>query len=657
MPVRFLQMQSRDARAALIGPLLLVSLCAAPTAAARWSAPARPAGCSTALPAAAAPSIVFPSSEPTSRSGPGALLWSAPRGCVVGAAASEAVGATLAGDDFPGRGRALTAGAGNLAEVLAATGTATGQVLAVGAGNVPTPVSRHTPTDGASGFGALVEGSTVGAFAEGRTVGAFAPAQPLAGPVASVAGTVASAVGPVASVAGPVASVAGPVASAVGPVASIAGPVAPTVGPVASIAGPAAPVAVSSSYLGDVAIASPAHTRAGWAIAVRVQRHYSEAPGPERLVPAGPGPLTAVAATMDYRAELLLVWASDGEVYARVVSPSGAAQPAQRLGSIEAGSSVLELCALLSDDGHAIVAWRRQSLAPGGAQSTTIESNISGSELTFGAPRPLERFRDLGGFVPPAGSLRLLRLSSEAVMIAWTGVDEGRYVVRASPVSLRRGVWAPVAISGDGATGVQAGANRSPATDAVLADLAAGPDAEAFALWRVAPRLPSGAPNPRRWAIRASRGHYAGRGEVSFGAPEIVAPAGPNGPPAGAVDPATGRALAAWVALVGTPHVEYALHTQISLPVAAIPATALGPTALGLTALGLTALASTGIPPTAIPPTALGLTALASTGIPPTALASTAIPPTALACCLGLPYASIDSSAIRIGTPLAACLK
>ena len=94
------------------------------------------------------------------------------------------------------------------------------------------------------------------------------------------------------------------------------------------------------------------------------------------------------------------------------------------------------------------MAWRSQSVAPGGAPTTTIELSISGSGLAFGAPRVLERFRDLGGFVPPAGSLRLLRLSSEAVMIAWTGVDSGHYVVRASPVSLRRGAWAPVVISG-----------------------------------------------------------------------------------------------------------------------------------------------------------------------------------------------------------------
>jgi hypothetical protein len=507
MPVRFLQMQSRDARAASIAALLLVPLCMAPTAAARWSAPARPAGCSAALSAAPAPSVVFPSADPTMRSGPGALLWTAPRGCAVGANAGEAFGATLAGD-IPGMGQPLASDPVGLEEVAATAGTATGQVVAVGSG----------------------------ALTEGRIAGAFGAAQPLGGP--------------------------------------------------------AAPVAASSSYLGDVAIASPVRTRAGWAIAVRVQRHYSESPARGRLVPVGASPVEAVVATMDYRAEVLLVWASGGTVYARELSPAGALGPAQRLGSRAAGSPDPELRALVSDDGHAIVAWRSQSVAPGGSPSTTIELSISGSGLAFEAPRVIERFRDLGGFVPPAGSLRLLRLSSEAVMIAWTGVDAGRYVVRASPVSLHRGAWAPVVISGLGSAGGQTGANRASVAggrldanrasaaggqldasragragsisgDAVLADLAAGPDAEAFAVWRTAPSSEGGAPNPRRWAIRAARGHYAGQGEVSFAASELVAAPGPNGPPAVAVDPASGRALAAWVTLAGKGDVgliEYALH-------------------------------------------------------------------------------------------------
>ncbi len=466
-------------------------LCAVPLARAGWSAPASPPGCAAAL-ATPGPLVVFPAAGPLVRSGPGALLWTAPRGCVtrgggVGAAA-ETLGATLDADDLPGPGRALVPAAGGLATVTAATGTAAGDVLTVGA----------------SGATAV------------------------------------------------------------------------------------------SGYLGDAVLASPVRSpRGGWALVVRTQRHYSFVLGRPRLVPAGAGPVTAVAAALDYRAEVLLVWAAHGSVYACELPAAGAAGPTRRLGPAGADS---DLGALLSDDGHAIVAWRSQSGA-----STTIElsrfATGPGATLAPGILRQVERFSDPPGFPPPPGSLRLIRLSSEAVMLAWTGLGAaGRYVVRASPVSLRRGAWAPVTVSGvTGPRGV----------DAVLADLVPGPDAEALALWTAAPRLPGGRPDPRRRAILAAQGHYAGAGEVAFAAPEPVVLPGPNGTPVAAFDPQTGRALAAWVMLAGSPRIEYALR-----PVAPVAVSA-----------------------------------------------SSAIVPTAFACCLGLAYASIDSSAIRIGTPLAACLK
>jgi hypothetical protein len=301
------------------------------------------------------------------------------------------------------------------------------------------------------------------------------------------------------------------------------------------LGGPVAPVALSSSYLGDTVLASAVRTRGtGWAIAVRVQRHYSYVFAPPRLLPAGPAPLSAVAVAMDYRADTLIAWAAGGSVYARELPATGGIGSLQRLGS--AGSEP-EIGALLSDDGHAIVAWGSQSAAPDGGTRTTIELSLCEEGSTapgLCSAGIVERFPDPPRFPPPAGSLRLIRLSSEAVMVAWTGIGAGRYVVRASPVSLRRGAWAPVTISGPGGG------------DAVLADLVAGPHAEALALWTAAPRTASGVPDPWRRAIRAARGHYAGAGEVAFAAPEVLAPAGPAGTPAAAIDPHTGLALAAW---------------------------------------------------------------------------------------------------------------
>lgn len=492
-------------------------LCAVPLARAGWSAPASPPGCAAAL-ATPEPLVVFPSAGPLVRSGPGALLWTAPRGCStrdvgVGGAA-ETLDATLGADDLPGPGRALVPAAGGLATVTAAAGTAAGDVLTVGA----------------SGAAAV------------------------------------------------------------------------------------------SGYLGDAVLASPVRSpRGGWELAVRAQRHYSSVLGRPRLVPAGAGPVTAVAAALDYRAETLLVWAARGSVYACELPAAGPAGPVRRLGPAGADP---ELGALLSDDGHAIVVWRSFAAAPtegfgsssaarvggasastvggGGASrvggagaSTTIELSLfqtgPGTTLEPGSLRQVERFSDPPGFPLSPGSLRLIRLSSEAVMLAWTGLFDGHYVVRASPVSLRRGAWAPVTISP---------ATAARGDDAVLADLVPGPAAEALALWRTGPRLRSGAPNPRRQAILAARGHYAGRGEVAFEVPEPIAPPGPNGPPTAAFDPPTGRALAAWVTLAGGAgpgRLAYALRAAGSAstppPAGARAATGVSPSEVALPLLALPLLA------------------------------------------------------------------
>jgi hypothetical protein len=304
---------------------------------------------------------------------------------------------------------------------------------------------------------------------------------------------------------------------------------------------------VASGYLGDVVVVSAVYTRhRGWDLAVRIQRHYSSSLTSPRLLPAGPSRPSALAAGMDYRGDVIVAWAAGGDIYAREIAQSGAAEPVRELSSGAADWRDIELDALVSDDGHAIVAWTDRRAAPGGGAWTSIELSISGPGALVRPASAVEQFRGpRGATPPPAPSLRLIRLSSEAVVMAWTGVSAGRYAVRASPVSLRRGAWAPVTIS-------------RPGEDALLADLVPGPNAEALAVWTVARRLPSGAPDQRRRAIYAARGHYAGHGEVAFEAPEALAPPGPNGQPAAAFDPRSGRAVAAWVTLAGRPGIAYA---------------------------------------------------------------------------------------------------
>ncbi len=519
--------------AAALCVTLAGTLCASPAALAHWSAAARPAGCAAALPAAVAPLIAFPSSEPQIRSGAGALLWDGPAGCGREAGTvGEVLGAPLGADDLPGPGRPLGASAGagarDLADLAAAAGTALGQVVAVGS----------EPERGRA------EPAAAGAIAEGRVVGAFTHARPLGGP--------------------------------------------------------AAPLAVASGYLGDVVVVSAVRARgAGWDLAVRLQRHYSSSLARARLLPAGAGRPSALAAGVDYHGDVLVAWARGGVVYAREIAQSGAAEPVRWLGR-GAGGRDLELGALISDDGHAIVAWSSRRRTASGEAWTSIELSVSGPGARVRPAGVVERFRDpRGATPPPAGSLRLIRLSSEAVMLAWTGVSGGRYVVRASPVSLRRGAWAPVTISSrvssrggahDGDAAAAAGTRRGG--DALLADLVPGPDAEALAVWTVAPRMSSGAPDPRRRAIFAARGHYAGHGEVAFEPPEVLAPPGPNGPPGAAFDPRSGRALAAWVTRAGRPRIAYALRgAGPALRTAASTTTIAGAAPIAVAALALAAIA------------------------------------------------------------------
>jgi hypothetical protein len=428
-----------------------------------------------------------------------------------------AFGAPLDAQGLPQAGRALGARGGGLAEVAAAVGTADGQVLALGArGNAA-------------------------ALAEGKTVGAFVDAEALGGPST-----------PVAAASGYLGDVAVVSAEMVSRRATVSRKTTPPRARVRARTR-AAGSAKDTPHSAPRPVASGAHG-AGWALDLRVQRHYSSAPRTPLVLPVGNARPWAVAVAIDFRSDVLLVWASRGAIYAREVTQAGRAEPVRRLSAV---AGVPELRALYSDDGRAIVAWREQRAVASAAQSTSIAVSISDPALRFAAPRTVERFVDLRGLVPPLGSLRLARLSSEAVMMAWTGVHAGRYVVRASPVSLRRGVWAPVVISGQPSSTLSTASGSRP-VQALLADLVPGPDAEAIALWTAAPRARNGALDPNRRTIAAAWGHYGGHGEARFAAPEAVSAPGPNGTPAAAFDPQNDMALAAWVTGVQAPRIVYA---------------------------------------------------------------------------------------------------
>jgi hypothetical protein len=244
---------------------------------------------------------------------------------------------------------------------------------------------------------------------------------------------------------------------------------------------------------------------------------------------------------LDYRSDGLVVWRQDGSIYARDMPASGRRRASvQRLASALIGPPDA-LAALLSDDNRGIVAWSEQS-----GDETSVYLDRSAAGVRFGAGQLLERFADPGGLSPPEGSApRLVRLSSESVMLAWTGADEGHWVVRTAAIDLN---------------GVGPVDTVSPAgSDALLAALAPGPAGEALALWTEPQRDPQGGPDLSRQAVFAARGIDARPEQTIFGAPEEVAAPGPNSDPAVAFDPSSGRAVAAWRGEGGG--IDYAIRT------------------------------------------------------------------------------------------------
>jgi hypothetical protein len=171
--------------------------------------------------------------------------------------------------------------------------------------------------------------------------------------------------------------------------------------------------------------------------------------------------------------------------------------------------------------------------------------DLSATGVHFGAPRLLERYTAPDDLFAPEGSPRLVRLSSESVMLAWTGADESHWVVRTAAIDLD-GIGPASTISAAG-------------SDALLADLAPGPDGDALALWTEPQRGPGGRPDLNRQAIFAARGIDAYPAQTIFGEPEEVAAPGPNRDATDAFDPNSDRALAAWQGEGGAIH--YAIRT------------------------------------------------------------------------------------------------
>lgn len=301
---------------------------------------------------------------------------------------------------------------------------------------------------------------------------------------------------------------------------------------------PASSLTLATAYLGDIAAAS-----AVWSpddrgvLQLRVERHFVSTFAPPLTLSTGAtGPVQELTIALDYRSDALAVWREGAAIYARDLPASGQQHATERLAPAR---SDLHITALLSDDNRAIVAWSEES---DGETSVYLETSAPG--VRFDAPTLLERFPDPDGLPSPSGSPHLVRLSSESVMLAWAGAQGGHWVVRTAAVDVS-GVHAVNTVS-------------PPGSDALLADLAPGPDGEAIAMWTEPQQSPQGLLDLDRQAIYAARGFNVYPGVTFFGSPEQVAPPAENSNVSVTFDPDSDRALALWQGEGGA--IEYAIR-------------------------------------------------------------------------------------------------
>lgn len=308
--------------------------------------------------------------------------------------------------------------------------------------------------------------------------------------------------------------------------------------PLGALAGATTPNALFSAYLGDVGLITPI---AGGldhdGLELRIERYFARALSPTITVAGKGGPIEAATVSLDFRTDAILVWRQAGALYARDLPASGRTQPTQRLASVDPAPRI---ATLISDDNRAIVAWADEH-----AGHTDIYMDYSASGVRFGKPALLERFANPAGLPYPAGAPRLTRLSSESVMLAYDGAQDGHWVVRTAAIDLN-GLRKISTIS-------------PPGSDALLSDLQPGPDGEAIALWGEPQPGADGVLDPGEQALFAARGIDARPGVTIFGGPEAVAPPGPNSDATLAFDPGSDRALALWRGSGG--RIDYAIRT------------------------------------------------------------------------------------------------
>lgn len=307
------------------------------------------------------------------------------------------------------------------------------------------------------------------------------------------------------------------------------------------LGGPSTPIAVTSSYRGDVGVAS---VGTGGRIELRIEQHGTPSFGPAVYLSSGGAAITALSVNIDYRGDAVVAWAERGAIYVRVRASTGVVLPVRR---VAASPPAPGLAALISDDNRAIVAWENTRPTAGHPASTTtsVYLDISIPGIHFPGPRLLDRFVDPRGVTPPAGGLQMVRLAYEGVVVVWTGLLGGHLDVRAASVSIH--AMPPASTVSD------------PGADAVLSGVATGPRDDLVLLWTEATRS-TGAPQAADERIVSARGVSEPSGTLRFDAPQLVAGPDRLSSPSIGIDPLTDVAVAVWRNQSSNPGIDYAVR-------------------------------------------------------------------------------------------------
>jgi hypothetical protein len=228
------------------------------------------------------------------------------------------------------------------------------------------------------------------------------------------------------------------------------------------------------------------------------------------------------------KGDVLVVWEDNHHIFARHLGPTGHAGAVHQIGD----GVQSELQAAIDDSGRLEVAWKTQRISEGESnEPAVVRFATAAPGHGFGPQRTIETVGATGtGRYVSAPAVRLVPESGGRTLLAWTGFQDGHFVVRAADIT-------------NGHRGTPQ--TLSPTTeDAVLGDAAARADGAAVVLWRSGVQGADPVPGQLPTLYASHRDPGAG----AFGGPEQVSLPGDNVllAPYAALDPVTGRSYAAY---------------------------------------------------------------------------------------------------------------